>query len=181
MRIFLTRLFTACLFGISLLSLHAVETRAATLQTNSLGYVIGITSLEVDSATYDIDFVWDTWIGLGNANLYPDALAIASKASGFLTDEGVQWIIYDDVASTGSTEFRIPFNVSDNKVEAAGVYAQQVGWIWAIASPARFDDPRMWAVVTPSAVPLPAALPLFLSMLAGMGFLRWRRNKKAVV
>lgn len=32
-----------------------------------------------------------------------------------------------------------------------------------------------------SAVPLPAALPLFLTMLAGMGFLRWRRNKRAVV
>lgn len=32
-----------------------------------------------------------------------------------------------------------------------------------------------------SAVPLPAAFPLFLSMLAGMGYLRWRRNKRAVV
>lgn len=31
-----------------------------------------------------------------------------------------------------------------------------------------------------SPVPLPAALPLFLTMLAGMGFLRWRRNKRAL-
>lgn len=31
--------------------------------------------------------------------------------------------------------------------------------------------------VTVSAVPLPAALPLFLSMLVGMGALRWWRNK----
>lgn len=34
--------------------------------------------------------------------------------------------------------------------------------------------------VTVSAVPLPAALPLFLSMLAGMGALRWWRNKSVV-
>ena len=31
--------------------------------------------------------------------------------------------------------------------------------------------------VSISTVPLPAALPLFLSMLSGVGFLRWRRRK----
>ncbi len=33
---------------------------------------------------------------------------------------------------------------------------------------------------TPSAVPVPAALPLFLSALAGLGFVGWRRNRAAV-
>lgn len=31
--------------------------------------------------------------------------------------------------------------------------------------------------VEPAVTPLPAALPLFLTMLAGMGILRWRRNQ----
>jgi hypothetical protein len=38
-----------------------------------------------------------------------------------------------------------------------------------------------YAVAGISAVPLPAALPLFLTMLAGMGFLKWRRGRKQVV
>ena len=32
---------------------------------------------------------------------------------------------------------------------------------------------------TPSAVPLPAALPLFATALGGLGFMGWRRRRKA--
>lgn len=39
------------------------------------------------------------------------------------------------------------------------------------------DNMQFGVAVSP--VPLPAALPLFLTILAGMGFLRWRRNKRA--
>ena len=35
--------------------------------------------------------------------------------------------------------------------------------------------------VAPPAVPLPAALPLFATALAGMGLLGWRRKRKASV
>ena len=38
-----------------------------------------------------------------------------------------------------------------------------------------------WEIVAPSQVPLPAALPLFATVLAGGGILAWRRKRKATV
>jgi hypothetical protein len=69
--------------------------------------------------------------------------------------------------------------ITGSSFKATGVSFPTSAGTLIITSPATSGTATFTAVVTPPSVPLPAALPLFATGLAGLGLLGWRRKKKA--
>jgi hypothetical protein len=55
-----------------------------------------------------------------------------------------------------------------------------VALVAAVCLPVVFPDVDFTVFTPAPAVPLPGALPLFATGLAGLGLLGWRRKKKAI-
>ena len=176
---------------------QAIPTRAATVIYDSNGDVTGIVGLWVpdDPNVYvDIAFLPGTNVSYNTAyggeivlNEYADFIGdaigdllnslpqipdiagtTAAERGGFLIpwwgiDGGAVHLLWD-YHLTGDTTARYP---------GVSYFAAYLD-----ASPPLPHYDWVWTSVTPSAVPLPAALPLFASGLGVMGVLAWRRKRK---
>jgi hypothetical protein len=93
-----------------------------------------------------------------------DVLSVALyNGSGMVEQDTSPWAFSFDGLSAGDYILRIVLNVT----KGFGLYKAPVGYLGGVA-----------AVEAPvSAVPLPAALPLFASGVGGLGLLFWRRKR----
>jgi hypothetical protein len=169
-------------------------TQAATISFDGSHNVTGIIGLDVSGSFFDIAFIargtgdsYDTAYAVPVAYSNAEAVAIAIVA--LLNAEMPNIPDIADTNPAGSISgFVIPYSaVAPPDVEV--YYADHVlnDGINDYSSPQYTSfstsdaiiSSYAWTLVTPTAVPLPGALPLFATGLGALGLLGWRRKKKA--
>ena len=158
----------------------------AAVVTNVDGLATGITGLSVGTNTYNISFETGTYDALfPMGELFTDALSIVEAIAIELNDalfpliagsffEG--YAVPESVNDLTSTNVRLGMCAIDSSATfCGGLYTLQSGTSIFLNN----VSPTLAAWAVPSAVPLPAALPLFGSALAMLGIVGWRRRRQA--
>jgi hypothetical protein len=168
---------------------QASQTNAATVQVDASGNATSITGLTVGSVTYNIDFMYGFFDELFGGTLFADAPDISMAIRDALNAlSPVPQDVFDPATTTSrfnpSGSFSIPYtNLTTISLDV--VFSGFSNGTWLIGANSGISTlgttgsagTTMYAVPTlVNAVPLPAAFPLFLSALAGMGFFGWRRK-----
>ena len=165
----------------------------AALVTDIDGLVTNVNGVLVDGLTYNIAFTIGTYDALFGGVFFPNAGNFVTAINLELNaPSNIPLIIFlNDTVSPASSYF-LPTEFAGVNGDppdiiviggfCAAVYAVFCDSAWAgpttgMISP---DAPFNYAVPTLiSAVPLPAALPLFGSALAMLGIVGWRRKRRA--
>ena len=177
------------LFGLALCA--ALPAKAATLdyRFNFTGTAFNGSGDITVNASLDSLGGYDI-LGIAGSILGPSSGAITKldtqpgtpNATGLFTDpaSGKQWI-YNDVLFTSG----VPFDyygvlVSFGNNYIGNIYSIGTQLYLSVSQPGAFFDPGDPIIrLQVSQAPLPAALPMFLTGLGGLWFVRRRRNKKA--
>lgn len=165
-----------------LIASYAMPAKAATITYDLSGDVASISGLDVGGSFYDVTFLTPGTFNsaCSGCQLYANGQAIANAISAFLNSYSPS---IPDI--TGSSGFAVPIGPAFNYAFAfhtfgngSSTYANPtpIGGLSADTLLA-----ATWASVSPSPVPLPAALPLFATVLAGGGLVAWRRRKRGGV
>ena len=133
------------------------------------GNVIGSSNLSLVSRL-DTGFDHN---GVPGANILEFNMNLDSPI--FVPTTGVYWfsIFHSDEPGTQFAWQETGLDGASNKVQSS-----DFGVTWPSAGGGETAFNLSNSYVSP--VPLPAALPLFLTMLGGMGFLKWRRGRRQV-
>ena len=167
------------------------QARAATL-VGTPGAVSGIIGLAVDRVSYDVTFMFgsyeEVYVAPGTTPTFLDNQPNAELAANLI----IELFNAEEVPSTVDTDadivtgevshFFIPyhtFSSSISVVAATNTAPAGTAAAWNMdRSVADTTTNTMFAVFTPTAVPVPTALPLFASGLGVIGLLGWRRKRK---
>ncbi len=155
--------------------------RAAVVQTDGSGLATSILGLAVGPDTYDIDFLSGAYAdAFPGGALFANAMDITSAIAGALNASGGPLLA---CPAPDCTFFKIPFEIvaADLYVEVGRFLADGSAnpWYDFGTEVDSIDFGDVWAVPSVSAVPLPAALPLFSAALAALGLIGRRRRKRA--
>lgn len=163
-----------------LIASYAVPAKAVTLAYDLSGDVASISRLEVGSSFYDVTFLAPgSFNGVcSGCQLHANGLDIANAISAFLNSYAPA--IPDIKGNSGG--FAVPIGPAFSYAftfHSLGDGSSLYGNPAAIGGAGLdFVLSATWASVSPSPVPLPAALPLFATVLAGGGLLAWRRRRR---
>lgn len=161
---------------------YAMPAKAATVNYDLSGDVASIGALDVGGSLYDV-----TFLGTGSFNsacigcqLNTNGVDIANAISALLNSLSPS--IPDITGNIGG--FAVPMGPAFSYAfasHALGNGSSTYGGTAVGFQDANFNVTVAWASVSPSPVPLPAALPLFATVLAGGGLIAWRRRKRNAV
>ena len=173
------------------------SSKAATIQTECCGShaATGIENLQIGSDLFDIDFVFGSFTEVYQGD---ETVLSANFLGGVFQEFSSSPVLIDSVADQNGQlheQFFGPDEIfSQFTIGISGFIFVEYGfagpfgnllideWVGCGRSPlcglAGADAERLWVVPTHvSAVPIPAALPLFAGGLGLLGFLGWRRKR----
>jgi len=184
MRAKIRRSVLGALMAVPLLLAQGAQSNAATVQFESIGVAKGISGLSFEGDTFDISFIHETYAfafplgelfakGLAQSlvNALNEANAISVKIPSL---PFVRMTFYVPVGNDGNSFFAA-------EVQFCGMssFPPPCKWENPATGIYNINDPRVWAVPVLVTTPLPSALPLFGTALGLLGFMGWRRRRKA--
>ncbi|WP_295405912.1 hypothetical protein [uncultured Thiocystis sp.] len=165
------------MFGFAAIS----DADAATVTFSSSGVAESVLGLEVGSSVYNVVFTGKVsssdWLNDPPKDFFSEssASAAATALAGALSMAGATSLKLAGEATT--TYVQIPYSSSGSNLLSSSMLFSDPNWVTGLADGTEIDGNNFPYAADFTVVPLPAALPLFASALAGIGIAGWRRRK----
>lgn len=165
---------------IAAILLVSVPANSATIVKDGSGYVTGINGLEVNSVSYNVDFVYNSYNQIWSSST-PEFWADASGAE--IAVLAINTVLNDDaipppvILDASGTRYFVPWRWDGAATLIETKYGQRFDSGWSTSSPLKTDPNFSYHYATFSQVPIPGAIWLLGSGLIGIVGIRKKFKK----